>query len=145
MFFSVTLQALEVLEVCEGSMSCTEQYDEDVYPFENEAGSVLHVGLGNCRVGLKDRKVDKAYWRIYSIQISSWYNGHTWNILFGFAKEASWQIDSYVLPADPTCFCHPSPKEAVSIFHARWTTGICSVLALVGARYSNVQLEPESP
>lgn len=61
MFFSVTLQALEVLEVCEGSMSCTEQYDEDVYPFENEAGSVLHVGLGNCRVGLKDRKVDKAY------------------------------------------------------------------------------------
>eukprot|EP00434_Breviolum_minutum_P008873 symbB.v1.2.007824.t2/scaffold463.1/size291460/5 len=32
-------EALEVLEVCEGSMSCTEQYDEDVYPFENEAWS----------------------------------------------------------------------------------------------------------
>jgi len=32
-------EALEVLEVCEGSTSCTEQYDEDVYPFENEARS----------------------------------------------------------------------------------------------------------
>lgn len=45
--------------MCEGSTSCTEQYDEDVYPFENEAGSVLHVGLGNCRVGLKDRKTER--------------------------------------------------------------------------------------
>ena len=60
-FFSVfTTQALEVLY--EGSKSCPEQDDEDVYPFENEAGRVLHhLGLGNCRVGLKDRKVDKAY------------------------------------------------------------------------------------
>ena len=62
LFFSVftTLQALEVLY--EGSKSCPEQDDEDVYPFENEAGRVLHhLGLGNCRVGLKDRKVDTAY------------------------------------------------------------------------------------